>query len=77
MSDFFLTSNPVQMMFSKVLGMQDDLLVLAERYHLLGRLIPFPDEKARFSGLVLLTILAYTDLPLFLYSLGIIEIKML
>ena len=51
--------------------MQDDLLVLAERYHLLGRLIPFPDEKARFSGLVLLTILAYTDLPLFFVLLRV------
>ena len=64
-SDFFLTSNPAQMMFSKVLGMQDDL-VIAEHYHLLGRLIPSPAEKVHSSALALLTILAYTDLPLFL-----------
>ena len=69
-SDFFLTSNPVQMMFSKVLGMQDDL-VLYERYHLLGHLIPSPDEKDHSSGLVLLTIRAYTDLPLFFVLLRV------
>ena len=70
MSDFFLTSNPVQMMFSKVLGMQDDL-VLAERYHLLGHSIPSPDEKDHSSGFVLLTIRAYTDLPLFFVLLRV------